>query len=325
MSAIRHDWTLIELQKIYEMPLLSLIALAGQLHTQYHDRDEVQVCHLISVKTGGCPEDCNYCPQSSRYRTHVEKPFMMTYEEVIAVAKRAVNQGATRICLGAAWRQVRDNKQFDEILRMVKGITDLGAEVCCTLGMLTPPQARRLKEAGLYSYNHNLDSSERFYPQVTTTRLYQDRLDTLDVVQQTGLGMCCGGILGMGETKVDRLEMLLTLCRRQPHPDSVPINRLVAVAGTPFEGKSMATVWELARMVATARIAMPKAMVRLSAGRMQMSYEAQTLCFLAGANSIHSGERLLTLPNGTFDKDREMFQILGLKPQPPFKRIKDEG
>jgi biotin synthase len=232
---------------------------------------------------------------------------------VLNLAKRAIENGATRVCLGAAWREVRDSRQFEEILHMVKGITELGAEVCCTLGMLKEDQAKRLKEAGLYAYNHNLDTSKNYYPSIISTRKYEDRLETLNIVAKTGLSTCCGGILGMGESLQDRLELLQTLSHLEPHPDSVPINRLTPIAGTPLENQAGISIWEFVRLVAIARIVMPKAMVRLSAGRLTMSYEQQALCFLAGANSIHAGERLLTVDNPTFNQDHEMFQILGLK------------
>lgn len=313
---VRSDWTLSELQKIYEMPLLSLITAANTLHCHYHCREEVQLCYLISVKTGGCPEDCRYCSQSSVNTTSVKPTKMMELTEVVHLAKEAIANGATRICLGAAWRQVKDGKPFDEIIKMVTAISALGAEVCCTLGMLNDEQAKRLKEAGLHSYNHNLDTSEQYYSQVTTTRTYEDRIKTLNQIEKANIHVCCGGILGLGESKQDRLELLLTLCRRDPHPSSVPINRLIPVPGTPFSHHQRVTVWELARMLATARIAMPRAMLRLSAGRTELSYEAQALCFLAGANSIHTGDKLLTQKNNGTHQDLEMLQILGLRARP---------
>lgn len=319
MERIRHDWTLDELIALYDQPLLELIAQAHAIHGMYHDRQEVQVCSLISIKTGGCPEDCRYCAQSSRYQTSVSAQPLMNHAEVLHMAKQAVARGATRICLGAAWREVRDSRQFDQVLEMIQSIAALGVEVCCTLGMVKEHQAKRLKEAGLYAYNHNLDTSEKFYPTIITTRTYQDRLQTLDVVDQSGLSVCCGGIIGMGESVEDRLELLLTLCRRQPHPESVPINLLEAMSGTPLEGQKPPSIWETLRIIAIARIIMPAAMVRLSAGRLGMSVEQQALCFLAGANSIFSGERLLTVSNPPFDQDEEMFQLLGLKKRPAYK------
>lgn len=315
---IRHDWSIEELKELYALPLLELISKSNALHAQFHNPAEIQVCSLISIKTGGCPEDCKYCAQSSRYQTPVSAQPMMQYDEVMNEAKKAVERGATRICLGAAWREVRDSKQFEEILRMVKGITDLGVEVCCTLGMLKEAQAKRLKEAGLYAYNHNLDSSEKFYKTIITTRTYQDRLNTLDVAEKANLSVCCGGILGMGEDPLDRLELLLKLSRRTPHPESVPINRLSQIPGTPLKDQPKISAWEMIRVIAIARLTMPKAMVRLSCGRIEMSLEEQTLCFLAGANSIFSGEKLLTVSNTPIDKDEEMFQILGLKKRSAF-------
>lgn len=316
----RHDWTIEELKQFYDSSLLELISKANLVHTQFHKPAEIQVCSLISIKTGGCPEDCKYCAQSSRYQTSVSAQAMMQYEEVLNEARKAVERGATRVCLGAAWREVRDSRQFDEVLRMIKGITDLGVEVCCTLGMLKESQAKRLKEAGLYAYNHNLDSSESFYKTIITTRTYQDRLNTLDIVQQANLSVCCGGILGMGESILDRLELLLTLCNRNPHPESVPINRLSQIPGTPLEDQIKVSAWEMIRMIAVARLVLPETMIRLSCGRIEMSHEEQALCFLAGANSIFAGEKLLTVANTPIDKDDEMFRLLGLTKRPAFAK-----
>lgn len=316
----RNDWSLEELKELYAMPLFELISKSNLLHNQFHDPGEVQVCSLISIKTGGCPEDCKYCAQSSRYQTSISAQPMMQYETVLDEAKKAIARGATRVCLGAAWREARDNKPFDEVLRMIKGITDLGVEVCCTLGMLKESQAKRLKEAGLYAYNHNLDSSEAFYKTIITTRTYQDRLNTLEIVEKANISVCCGGILGMGEGLVDRLELLLTLSKRNPHPESFPINRLSSIPGTPLENLPKTSIWEMIRLIAVARIVLPKAMIRLSSGRIEMSYEQQALCFLAGANSIFAGEKLLTVANTSIDKDEEMFQLLGLKKRPAFSK-----
>lgn len=318
--SIRYDWTIEELKELYEMSLLELVTKANLLHNQFHQPCEVQVCSLISIKTGGCPEDCKYCAQSSRYQTSVSAQPMRQYEAVLNEAKKAAERGATRVCLGAAWREVRDSKQFEEVLQMVKGITELGVEVCCTLGMLKEHQAERLKTAGLYAYNHNLDSSEKFYKTIITTRTYQDRLNTLDIVEKANLSVCCGGLLGMGEDLIDRLELLLTLCRRNPHPESVPINRLSQIPGTPLEDQPKVSIWEMIRTIAVARIVLPEAMVRLSCGRIEMSYEQQALCFLAGANSIFAGEKLLTVANTPVDKDEEMFRLLGLKKRPAFAK-----
>lgn len=319
--AIRHDWTMEELKKLYDLPLLLLISKAHLSHIQFHHPSEIQICSLISIKTGGCPEDCKYCAQSSRYQTSVSAQPLMQYEEVLYEAKKAVKRGVTRICLGAAWREVRDNKHFEEILRMVKGITHLGVEVCCTLGMLKSFQAKRLKEAGLYAYNHNLDSSEKFYRTIITTRSYADRLATLKNVEEADLSVCCGGILGMGEEVGDRLELLMTLCTRKPHPESVPINRLTQIPGTPLENQPRISTWEILRFIAVARIVLPKAMIRLSCGRIEMSIEEQALCFLAGANSIFTGEKLLTVANHPLDKDEKMFQLLGLEKRKAFSKV----
>lgn len=318
---IRHNWTIEELKEIYDLPLLELISKSNHIHVQIHKPSEIQVCNLISIKTGGCPEDCKYCAQSSRYQTSVSAQPMMTLTAVLNEAKRAVERGATRVCLGAAWREIRDSKQFEDILQMIKEITDMGVEVCCTLGTLKDHQAARLKEAGLYAYNHNLDSSEEFYKTIITTRTYQERLATLDIAEQANLNICCGGILGMGESSVDRLQLLLTLCQRNPHPESVPVNRLSTIPGTPLENQPKVSVWEMIRMIAVARIVMPQVMIRLSAGRIEMSFEEQTLCFLAGANSIFTGEKLLTVANTPIDRDEEMFQILGLKKRPAFSKV----
>lgn len=321
---IRHDYSLEELQKLYDLPLFTLVSKAHHIHTHFHDPSEVQVCHLISIKTGGCTEDCKYCSQSSRYQTFVKAQPMMQYEEVIAQAQRALEKGVTRICLVAAWKGVRDSKQFDEVLRMTETITSMGAEVCCCLGMLKDYQAKRLKEAGTYAYSHNLDSSEKFFKTIITTRTYQERLETLDILEKSGISLCCGGILGMGEEIQDRLELILSLCNRNPHPESVPLNHHVPIPGTPLENEGKLTGWELLRAVAVARIVMPKAMVRLSAGRIKMTYEEQALCFFAGANSIHVGEKLLTTPNPLMDKDEEMFKLFGLKKRPAFIKARDD-
>lgn len=315
---IRHNWTLQELQTLHALPLLELLSTSHQVHRNYHCITEIQVCSLISIKTGGCPEDCKYCAQSSRYQTSIQAQPMMRYEQVMQEAKKAIDRGATRVCLGAAWREVRSSRQFEDILQMIKGITELGVEVCCTLGMLKEEHAKQLKNAGLYAYNHNLDSSEKFYKHFVTTRTYQDRLDTLEKVEQAGLSVCCGGILGIGEEPEDRLEMLLTLCTRPLHPESVPINRLSHVPGTPLAEQPPVSLWEMLRIIAIARITMPKSMIRLSAGRIELSYEAQALAFFAGANSIFAGEKLLTVANTSLDQDEEMFTLLGLKKRPAF-------
>lgn len=321
---IRNDWTLEEIREIYNTPILELIYKGASVQKKYQATGEVQVCTLLSVKTGGCPEDCSYCPQAARYDTDVEAQKLMSYEEVVEKALDAKDAGSTRFCMGAAWRNVRDNSDFDKVIEMVRGVNTMGLEVCCTLGMLTEDQAVRLKEAGLYAYNHNLDTSNEYYGDVISTRTYDDRLETLDNVEKAGLSVCCGGIIGLGETDEDRMKLLHTLATRDQHPESVPVNALVAVKGTPLEGQQKVKVWEIVRMVATARILMPKAMVRLSAGRNEMTYEQQALCFLAGANSIFTGEKLLTTPNPDFEADKEMFELLGLTPRESFKVEKEE-
>ncbi|MBK7147839.1 MAG: biotin synthase BioB [Bacteroidetes bacterium] len=320
---IRNNWTMEEIRSIYYKPVLELIHQASTIHHQYNTTGEVQVCTLLSVKTGGCSEDCSYCPQAARYNTGVEAHKLMSYEDVVNKALDAKNGGSTRFCMGAAWRNVRDNSDFDKVIDMVKGVNAVGLEVCCTLGMLTEDQAKRLKEAGLYAYNHNLDTSDEHYGEIITTRTYDDRLETLNNVEKAGLSVCCGGIIGLGETDEDRIKLLHTLATRAQHPESVPVNALVSVKGTPLEGKEKVKVWEMVRMIATARILMPKSMVRLSAGRNDMSYEQQALCFMAGANSIFTGEKLLTTPNPDFDADKEMFSLLGLTPRESFKAEKE--
>ncbi|GAB3174774.1 biotin synthase BioB [Telluribacter humicola] len=316
---IRNDWTPEEVKAIYNTPLLDLIFRAAQTHRTFHDPAEVQVCTLLSVKTGGCPEDCAYCPQAARYNTGVDTHKLMDVQEVLQHAQRARESGSTRFCMGAAWREVRDNRDFDKVLDMVKGVNELGMEVCCTLGMLTDTQAQKLKEAGLYAYNHNLDTSEEFYDDIITTRTYKDRLETLENVRGAKISVCSGGIIGMGETHEDRIGMLHTLATLPEHPESVPVNALVAVEGTPLEDQERVPVWDMIRMIATARILMPKAMVRLSAGRVYMNMEEQALCFLAGANSIFSGDKLLTTPNNESDFDATMFQTLNIRPRQAFK------
>jgi biotin synthase len=305
--------------EIYNLPVLDLIYRAATVHRQHHDPQEVQVCTLLSVKTGGCPEDCAYCPQAARYHTHVKTHKLLDVSEVITAAERAKEAGSSRFCMGAAWREVRDNRDFDAVLDMVRGVNALGLEVCCTLGMLTESQAEKLKNAGLYAYNHNLDTSEEFYGDIISTRTYDDRLDTLGHVRQAGISVCSGGIIGMGESHQDRIGMLHTLVNLPQHPESVPVNALVPVEGTPLAEQERVTVWEMLRMIATARIIMPGTIVRLSAGRIRMSVEEQALCFLAGANSIFAGDKLLTTPNPEQDQDRQLFQTLNIRPRQAFK------
>ncbi|HEU4573820.1 MAG TPA: biotin synthase BioB [Chitinophagaceae bacterium] len=319
---IRNDWTLTEIKNIYDTPLLELIYRAATIHRRYQATGEVQVCTLLSIKTGGCPEDCAYCPQAARYHTNVETKSLMKTEEVLAYAQKAKDAGSTRFCMGAAWREVRDNRDFDRVLDMVKKVNEMGMEVCCTLGMLTEEQAKKLADAGLYAYNHNLDTSSEYYNEIITTRTYDDRLKTLDHVRKAGVSVCCGGIIGLGETHEDRIGMLHTLATLPAHPESVPVNALVRVQGTPLENNPKVDVWDMIRMIATARILMPKAMVRLSAGRAEMSVAEQALCFMAGANSIFTGEKLLTTPNPSFEEDETMFRLLGLQPRESFKEEK---
>ena len=319
MTEIKNTWTKEEVAAIYNKPLFDLIYEGATVHRQFHDANEVQVCTLLSVKTGGCPEDCSYCPQAARYHTDVKVHKLLETEEVINAALQAKESGSTRFCMGAAWREVRDNKDFDRVLDMVKGVSTMGLEVCCTLGMLTKEQAEKLKDAGLYAYNHNLDTSEENYSNIITTRTYDDRLDTISNVREAKISVCSGGIIGLGESEGDRIGMLHTLATLPEHPESVPVNALVPVAGTPLEDQPRVSVWEMVRMIATARIIMPKAMVRLSAGRVRMTLEEQALCFMAGANSIFAGDKLLTTPNPEVDADKQMFQILNLQPRKAYK------
>lgn len=319
---IRTNWTLEEVKSIYDTPLLELVFNAATLHRKYNDTAEVQVCTLLSIKTGGCSEDCAYCPQAARYNTGVNVQALMKKEEVLSYAQKAKDAGSTRFCMGAAWREVRDNRDFDRVLEMVKGVNEMGMEVCCTLGMLTEEQAKKLADAGLYAYNHNLDTSKEHYGEIITTRTYEDRLETLDHVRKAGVTVCCGGIIGLGETHEDRINMLHTLATLPEHPESVPINALVPIAGTPLEHNHKVDVWDMVRMIATARILMPATMVRLSAGRTDMSTAEQALCFMAGANSIFAGDKLLTTPNPSFEEDNVMFSLLGLKPREAFKAEK---
>lgn len=315
-KVVRTDWTLAEVNEIYHQPLLDLIYQAAGVHRSWHPASEVQVCTLLSVKTGGCPEDCSYCGQAARYHTDIKVKALMSREEVVSIAKRAKESGSSRFCMAAAWREVRDNRDFDRILEMVAGVNELGLEVCCTLGMLTEDQARRLQEAGLYAYNHNLDSSESYYDEIITTRTFNDRLDTIGNVRKAGISVCSGGIIGLGETHKDRIGMLLTLATMPKHPESVPVNALARVKGTPLADLPKIDTWEMVRMIATARILMPASIVRLSAGRAEMNEEEQAWCFMAGANSIFTSESetLLVTPNPGLKQDQKMFETLGLKP-----------
>ena len=305
--------TLADIESMFEAPLLDLIYEAAGVHRAHHDARDMQRCTLLSIKTGGCPEDCSYCPQSARYESSVDAQALLSRDEVKAAAQRAADAGASRFCMGAAWRSAREGAEFEEVLGMIHDVRSLGMEACVTLGMLTDDQALRLKQAGLTSYNHNLDTSEDFYKEIITTRTYQDRLDTLARVQQAGIGVCCGGILGMGETTRDRASMLHTLASLEPQPESVPINALVRMEGTPLAKGDDLDPLDIARMVAIARILMPRARVRLAAGRLQLDPATQALCFLAGANSIFFGEELLTTPNPSVDEDTRMLERLGLR------------
>lgn len=321
---IRYNWHKAEIQAIYNQPFLELIYQAASVHRQYHDPRKIQVCKLISIKTGACPEDCSYCAQSSRYKTEVKPQALLEKETVVKIAQQAKAKGVSRVCMGAAWREVRDNSQFETVLEMVKEVTAMGLEVCCTLGMLNADQAKRLETAGLYAYNHNLDTSAEYYNTIITTRTYGDRLNTIDNVRQTNVTVCSGGILGLGESVDDRVGMLQTLANLQPHPESVPINILSQVPGTPLENQPDVPIWEVVRMIATARIMMPTSDVRLSAGRARLSQVEQALCFMAGANSIFSSDdhKMLTVttPCPDYDADIQMLNLLGLEMRPPQQR-----
>jgi len=314
----RHDWTLAEIRELHDLPLIELIYRAQTVHRAAFGEHAVQLCSLLSIKTGGCPEDCAYCPQSARYQTGVKAEKLLSVEDVAAAARRARTAGATRFCMGAAWREVKDGPQFDTVLEMVRAVRAIGMEACCTLGMLSDDQARRLKEAGLSAYNHNLDTSAAYYGEIITTRSYRDRLQTLRRVRDAGISVCSGGIIGMGESVDDRCELLLTLANQEIHPESVPINALVAVSGTPLQDRVLVEPVELVRMIATARILMPRAMVRLSAGRVSMNQEAQLLCLIAGANSIFFGDKLLTTGNPDYREDMSLLGRAGIRALEPF-------
>lgn len=321
MNEERHNWTKEEVLDIYNLPMMELLYKAATIHREYHDPNTVQVSTLLSIKTGGCPEDCGYCPQAARYHTDIEGNDLMTVSHVKAQALRAKASGSSRVCMGAAWRNVKDGPEFDQVLEMVRTINRLDMEVCCTLGMITENQAQRLAEAGLYAYNHNLDTSEDYYKDVISTRAFKDRLETIDNVRKSNVTVCSGGIIGMGEKLEDRAGMLVALATLNPQPESVPINALVAVEGTPMEDMEPIPIWDMIRMVAATRIVMPKTQVRLSAGRTEMSREGQAMCFFAGANSIFAGDKLLTTPNPDVNEDMEMFRLLGLQPQKAFEKM----
>lgn len=310
--ALRHDWTAEDALALFNLPFADLIHRAQTLHRRYFDANTVQMASLLSVKTGGCPEDCAYCPQAAQYDTGVDASKLMDVDTVLAEAKRAKDAGATRYCMGAAWRSPKD-KDLDAVCAMIEGVREMGMEACATLGMLTPDQAQRLHDAGLDYYNHNLDTSENFYSEIISTRTYADRLDTLQSVRDAGIKVCCGGILGMGEAAQDRADMLVTLANLQPHPESVPINMLVQVEGTPLESREELDPLDFVRTIAVAKIMMPASTVRLSAGREEMSDELQALCFLAGAGSIFVGPKLLTTANPEQDRDASLFNRLGIR------------
>lgn len=316
----RRLWTKEEILDLYNQPLITLIHQASEVHREHHAHDEVQVSTLLSIKTGGCPEDCGYCPQAARYHTEVENEDMLGLNHVKAQALRAKASGSSRLCLGAAWRNIKDDADFDHVLEMVRTVNETGLEVCATLGMMTEKQAQRLKDAGLYAYNHNLDSSEEYYKEIISTRGYEDRLETIDNARKAGMTVCSGGIIGMGESDEDRCGMLATYSAMDTPPESVPINALVAVEGTPLEDQHPVSIWEMIRMIAVTRIVLPESVVRLSAGRTGMSDEGQALCFLVGAGSIFAGDKLLTTPNPDVNKDMELFNVLGIKPMKPYAK-----
>lgn len=315
--SLRNDWTFEEIQAIYHKPLLDLVYEAATVHRNNNIASDVQICTLLSVKTGGCTEDCAYCPQAARYNTGLKAHRLLDVDDVLSKAQEAKENGSTRFCMGAAWREMRDNRDFEKVLDMVKGVNQIGLEVCCTMGMLTEEQAVKLKEAGLSAYNHNLDTSEDYYDKIITTRTYEDRLKTIGHVRKAGISVCSGGIIGLGEDETARIGMIHTLANLPQHPESVPVNALVPVEGTPLEEQKRVSAFEMVRMIATVRIVMPKTQVRLSAGRLDMSVAEQALCFMAGANSIFAGDKLLTTPNPNYTDDMAMLEILGLKPLEP--------
>jgi len=317
VASIRTDWKREEIEAIYNKPLLELVHQASNVHRQFFDSSQVQQCTLLSIKTGGCTEDCSYCSQSSKYKTFVKPTPTLKIDEVMAAAKRAKEAGSTRFCMGSAWREVGKKHAFNKVIDMVKEVNGMGMEVCCTLGMLTPDQAKQLKEAGVTAYNHNLDTSREHYKKIITTRSYDERLETIKNVREAGISVCCGGILGLGETDTDRVDFLHTLSTLPAHPESVPINALVAVKGTPLENQKPVPALDMIKMIACARIIMPGSMVRLSAGRMKYTKAEQAFMFLAGANSIFNGDKLLTTANPEFDADQMLFKELGLVGKPP--------
>jgi len=317
MSDLRYDWTTEEVRALLDLPFLDLVDRARALHKTHHDATKVQLATLANIKAGGCPEDCSYCPQAARYQTGSPRYGLLDTSEVVDQAKAAKQAGASRFCMGAAWRQVRDGKAFDQVVDMVRAVHDEGLEVCVTLGMLKPHQIQRLKSAGLHAYNHNLDTSREHYPNIISTRSYDDRLETIQNVRDAGVTVCCGGIMGMGETENDRASLLATLANMEPHPESVPINKLVRAEGTPLEEAQELDVFDYLRTIAVARILMPTSMIRLAAGRMSLSKEARALAFQCGANSIFYGEKLLTTPNPEANEDLRFLSDMGLAPLAP--------
>jgi biotin synthase len=317
MSEVRHDWTVSQAREIYELPLFDLIDRARAIHREFHPTNEVQLCTLLSVKTGGCPENCAYCPQSAHYETGVTRQALLDVDDVLYAARRAKDHGATRFCMGAAWREVRDGEPFDRVLHMVRGVKALGLEACCTLGMLKPHQATQLKEAGLDAYNHNIDTSGSHYKSIITTRTQEERFETLRNVRAAGITVCSGGIIGMGETVEDRCAMLVQLASLSPHPESVPVNALVRVPGTPLADVPPLDPSDFIRMIALARVMMPRSRVRLSAGRTELTKETQLVCLYAGANSIFIGDTLLTTPNPGVSEDHDLIRTAGLGIQAP--------
>ena len=313
INKLRHDWTIDEIENVYRLPFPELVFRAQTAHREFHEADRIQGCRLLSIKTGGCPEDCGYCPQSAHYKTGLQREALLSVEQTLRAAENAKATGATRFCMGAAWRDAPEGEQFERVLEMVKGVRALGLEACCTLGMLSSEQAESLAAAGLTAYNHNLDTSPEFYGSVITTRTYEERLETLANVRRAGVTVCSGGIVGMGESVRDRCGLLRELANQNPHPESVPVNQLVRVEGTPLGGADSIDVFDFVRTIATARILMPASYVRLSAGRLELSDEGQALCFLAGANSIFMGEKLLTTPNPETDRDQVLLDKLGMK------------
>lgn len=311
---LKNDWTMAEMKEIYQLPLFELISKAHLVHIAHNELGKVQVCTLVPFKEGGCLEDCKYCSQSVHYQTGVKARPITPTQKMVEKAKEAIANGATRICLWAAWREIKDGKAFDTLLAAIKEISNLGVEVCGTLGMLTKSQAEKLAEHGLYAYSHNIDTSREYYDQIITTRTFDDRIKTLDIIEEIGLTTCCGGILGLGETVDDRISMLRTLATRKKHPESVPINLLVNIKGTPLENNPELDPFDFLRIIALARIVMPKTFVRISGGRKKFSMQMQALCFFAGANSIHTGEKLINTPSPTFEDDRKLFTTLGLRP-----------